>query len=331
MFAQPHIPVPPPGQERKYPDPDKHDKIPFTYAAAAIEGETAYWIWGDFSSNKLPLIVLHGGAGMPHSYMLPISLVSLDFGTPVVMYDQIGCGESTRFRERKGDETTWTPELFIAELENVIAALGIKQFDLMGHSWGAALAGVFAIRKQPPGLRKLIICNTPTDLVRLAESSAHLRKQMPSGVQEVLNRCERDDDFSCEDGMQALTYAYTLHGCRVQPWPKELLDGLAAVQEDNTVYSTISGSSALTMNGSLSKMPGFVENRSTEITEQTCQGGMLVTSLQYDLGMEDTITGWFTLPQCKVKWVRFALSSHFGMLEETEALVNAIGVFLTEN
>ena len=331
MFPEPHIPIPPPGQERKYPDPGKHGRIPFTYTAAAIEGETAYWIWGDLSSNKVPLIVLHGGPGMSHTYMLPLSSVSQDFGVPVVMYDQIGGGESTRFPERKGDGQTWTLELFIAELENVISALGIKQFDLMGHSWGAALAAVFATRKQPSGLRKLIICNLPTDLARMAESSARLRKQMPIEVQEILNRCERDDDFSSEDGMQALIYAYTLHGCRVQPWPKELLDTFAAVQEDNTVYSTMAGSSALTMNGSLSRMPGFVENRLTEITERTCPGGMLFTSSQHDLATEDTMTGWFTLPQCKVKWVRFALSSHFVMFEETEALVNAIGVFLTEN
>ena len=196
MFPEPHIPIPPPGQERKYPDPGKHGRIPFTYTAAAIEGETAYWIWGDLSSNKVPLIVLHGGPGMSHTYMLPLSLVSQDFGVPVVMYDQIGGGESTRFPERKGDEQTWTLEFFIAELENVISALGIEQFDLMGHSWGAALAAVFATRKQPSGLRKLIICNLPTDLARMAESSARLRKQMPIEVQEILNRCERDDDFS---------------------------------------------------------------------------------------------------------------------------------------
>lgn len=331
MFPEPHIPVPPPGQERAYPSPAKNGKIPFSNTAAALEGETAYWIWGDLTSNKIPLVVLHGGAGFPHNYMLPLSLVSEDFGVPVIMYDQIGCGESTRFPDRKGDEKTWTPELFIAELENLLSALGIQQFDLMGHSWGAALAAVFAIRKQPHGLRKLIICNTPTDLARLAESSSRRRKQMPTGVQEVLNRCERDNDFNSEDGMQALTFAYTLHACRVQPWPKEFLGSLGAVMEDSTVYNTMSGTSIFTMTGSLSRMPGLVEDRLAELTDKTCPGGLMITSSQHDFGTDDTMSGWFTKTQCRVKWIRFALSSHYVMLEETEALVHAIGIFVTEN
>lgn len=210
--------------------------------------------------------------------MLPIALISQDFGRPVVMYDQIGCGKSTRFRDRRGDATFWTPELFVAELENVISILGITQLDLLGHSWGACLAALFAIRKQPAGLRKLVISNTSTDLARLAESSMRLRKQMPTDVQEVLNRCDREDNFDSEDGMQALVYVYSLHGCRVQPWPMELLDAMAAMQEDDTVYRTMSGSSALAMKGSLTEMPGLMEDRLSEITEKPCPGGMLLTS-----------------------------------------------------
>jgi pimeloyl-ACP methyl ester carboxylesterase len=59
---------------------------------------------------------------------------------PVVFYDQIGCGESTRLPEKKGDGNFWTLELFIKDLENVIAALNIDQYDLFGHSWGGLLA-----------------------------------------------------------------------------------------------------------------------------------------------------------------------------------------------
>ena len=282
-------------------------------------------------SNKIPLIVLHGGPGIPHGYMLPTSLVYQDCGIPVIMYDQIGCGESTRFRDRKGDDTFWTPELFVAELENVISKLGITQFDLLGHSWGAYLAALFAIHEQPCGLRKLIICNCSTDLAGFAQSSLRLRKQMPSEVQKILDWCGREDNFNSEDGMQAVEYAYTMHACRMQPWPKELLDAMAALQEDNTVYNTMSGSSALTMQGSLTKRAGLVEARLGEITEKTCPGGMLVISSAYDMCTEDTMTGWSTLPQCKVNWVRLALSSHFVMLEETEALVSAIGTFMTES
>ena len=266
---------------------------------------------------------------MPHGYMLPIALTYNDYGIPVVMYDQIGCGESTRFKDRKGDEAFWTPELFVAELENVITKLGIKHFNLLGHSWGATLAALFAIRKQPRGLRRLIISHCATDLSRLAASTMRLRKQMPAEIQDVFDRCDREENVSSEAVTRAMIYAYTLHMCRVRRWPAELLDAMAAMQEDDTVYSTMIGSSALTMKGSLMKMQGLIEDRLADITDKTCPGGMLILSSQHDLVQDDTMTGWFTKPSCRVKWVRFALSSHFAMLEETEAYVSAVGLFLS--
>lgn len=108
------------------------------------------------------------------------------------------------------------------------------------------------------------------------------------------------------------------------------MNSIAAMQEDDAVYSTMAGSSALTMKGSLAKTPGLVEDHLAELTEKTCPGGLLITSSQYDLCQDDTMTGWFTKPTCRVKWVRFALSSHFVMLEETEAYVESIGSFLQD-
>ena len=330
MAPEPFIPVSPPGQERQYPDPDKKGKIPFRDADRGIDGETVYWIWGDLSSNEIPPIVLHGGPGMPHTYMLPISLISQDYGIPVVMYDQIGSGDSTRFKEQKGNTDFWTPELFIDELEHVIAQLGIKQFHLLGHSWGAFLAALYAIRRQPAGLRKLIISHCSTNLSRMAKTTARLRKQMPVEVQEAMNLCEREDSFNSEQGMQAMMYVYTLYGCRIQPWPAELTDTFAALREDDTVYSTMAGSSAFAMTGSLSTMPGLVEDRLEELTTETVPGGLLVLSSQHDVCEDDSMAGWFTRPTCKVKWVRFGLSSHFVTLEETEAFVKAVGLFLAD-
>jgi proline-specific peptidase len=130
----------PPGQERPYPKPTRTGKVPFKIPSHDLQGETAYEIYGDLESGKVPLICLHGGPGFPHSYLLPMSLVLTDYGVPVVMYDQIGCGDSTRFPDRMGDATLWNPELFVAELENLKQALGIKTFDLLGQSWGGMLA-----------------------------------------------------------------------------------------------------------------------------------------------------------------------------------------------
>lgn len=52
--------------------------------------------------------------------MLPHALIYADYGVPVIMYDQMGCGESTRFRDRVLDAEFWTTELFVEELAHLI-------------------------------------------------------------------------------------------------------------------------------------------------------------------------------------------------------------------
>lgn len=113
--------------------------------------------------------------------MLPFALISEDYDIPVVMYDQIGCGQSSRFKDQAGNESLWTVEMFVEELAAMIKHLHIDQFDLLGHSWGGCLCGNFAIRTQPSGLRKLIICNSPPSLKLMEPVSARMRKAMPEG------------------------------------------------------------------------------------------------------------------------------------------------------
>jgi len=69
------------------------------------------------------------------------------------MYDQLGCGRSTHLPEKKGDHDFWTPELFLLELDNLLAHLGIQNdYDILGQSWGGQLAAEHAVR-QPKGLK----------------------------------------------------------------------------------------------------------------------------------------------------------------------------------
>ena len=40
-------------------------------------------------TQKVPIIVCHGGPSFPHNYLLPMKLLT-EFGYPVVFYDQAG-------------------------------------------------------------------------------------------------------------------------------------------------------------------------------------------------------------------------------------------------
>ena len=320
--------IQPPGQERPYPKPSSTGTIPFSYSKNGLKGETYYELWGDISkSDKTPLICLHGGPGVPPTYIITISLIYEDYGIPVLMYHQIGCGKSTHFSDKKGDTEFWTPELFMAELDNVKQHFGITKFDLLGQSWGGMLAGQYAIT-QPNGLNKVIISNSPSDMRVWVDTANKLRKQLPKDVQETLDRCEKEGNTDSKEYEEAVYVFYGLFVCRVEPFPKELTDSFAYLGEDNTVYETMNGPSEFHVIGSL-KDWNITEDLK-KITKDTVPGGMLIINGHYDEAQDETTAPFFYNPSCRTKWVRYALSSHVPMLEETERYVKDLGIFLTE-
>ena len=104
-----------------------------------------YWCaYGQAGGERL--LVLHGGPGAHHDYLLPQMLrLAEPAGTPIrelVFYDQRGGGRSrTDDREREG-HITW--ETHVRDLEQVIAELDVRPLTLVGYSWGGLLALLYA-------------------------------------------------------------------------------------------------------------------------------------------------------------------------------------------
>src|SRR5690349_18521116 len=112
---------------------------------------------GDGSGHPAPLVVLHGGPGATHDYLVPFERLARD-GRAVVMYDQLGNGHSTHHPDRGAD--FWTVDLFVRELANLLDHLGIgERYHVLGQSWGGFLAQEHALT-QPAGLRSLVLSNT---------------------------------------------------------------------------------------------------------------------------------------------------------------------------
>lgn len=217
--------------------------------------ETWYKIYGDIKSSRSgrPLVTLHGGPGMAHNYLLSLSALAekADYGIPVVFYDQIGSGMSTHLREKRLDEAFWQPELFMAELDNLLDHLGISHnFDLLGQSWGGMLGAMFAIRGHR-GLKRLIISNSPASMPLWVDSCNFWRQQLPLDIQHALSKHEADKSYTDPEYLHAVEYFYKLHLCRVFPFPQELMDTMAWVEKDDTVYMTMNGPSEFTVVGSL--------------------------------------------------------------------------------
>lgn len=102
---------------------------------------TYYKIFGDLSSGAPTVVVLHGGPGAGHEYLLPFAQLWPRYGLPVVFYDQIGCGSSTHLPQTAGDREFWQEPLFFAELNNLLDCLHLRDgpgFHLLGQSWGGS-------------------------------------------------------------------------------------------------------------------------------------------------------------------------------------------------
>lgn len=85
-------------------------------------------------TNQTPLVVLHGGPGACHDYLLQLTDLSL----PLVLYDQIRTGKSTHLPDKKGDEAFWSVDLCKDKLDN-LGHLGFdsRPADVYGHSLGS--------------------------------------------------------------------------------------------------------------------------------------------------------------------------------------------------
>jgi proline-specific peptidase len=161
----------------------------FNVSTAGKPCKTWYKVFGDLKSGR-PLVGLHGGPGVVHNYLLPLADLTRDYGIPVVLYDQIGNGLSTQLPERKYDESFWTDQLFVDELENLLKHLGVQDnYDLLGHSWGGMVAAKYAT-KQPVGLHRLILSNAPADMKEWPIAQKLLRKGLPKDIQDILDAQE---------------------------------------------------------------------------------------------------------------------------------------------
>jgi proline-specific peptidase len=253
--------------------------------------------------------------------MKPFSLLHVDYGFPVILYDQLGCGQSTHLPDKKGDTDFWTIDLFVAELQNLIAALGISgsSFDLLGHSWGGQLAARFAAQQQQPTrLRKLVIAQSTAVIAHRTEYFNRQMENLPPPFGSAAQRALRENNTDTAEYKAALAEYSKHHMCRLDPWPQELLDSMAAMGEDDTVHSTLES-----VLGDFDLRPDL-----RKLTADAVPGGVLVMNGKYDQSVDEVVWPFFALPGAKVKWIRFAESSHMAMLEETEEVMMVTGRFL---
>lgn len=284
------------------------------------EWQTWYRVTGSLDAAKAPVVVLHGGPGATHDYLLTVADLSLQ-GRAVVHYDQLGNGRSTHLPERGAE--FWTVDLFVRELANLIDHLGIaSRYHVVGQSWGGFLAQEHAITR-PAGLRGLVLADTAASFPQFVEGANRLRAELPPGVDDTLLKHERAGTTDDPEYAAACQVFYDRHVCRVVPNPPEVTAAFAAIDADPTVYHTMNGPSEFHVIGSIRDWQAL--DRLHLIDYPT-----LVVSGRYDEAIPDVVRPLHE-GIAGSEWVVFEESSHLPHVEERERWMRVVGDFLDAN
>ena len=294
--------------------PTREGYVPFR------EYRTWYRVTGDLASGRLPLVVAHGGPGCTHDYVDSFKDIAALDGRPVIHYDQLGNGNSTRLPE-KGQEF-WTVPLFLEELDSLIAHIDIKdRYAFLGQSWGGMLGAEHAVR-QPLGLKALVIANSPANMRTWVAEANRLRADLPADVQSTLLRHEDAGTLTHPDYIAASRVFYDRHVCRVVPWPEEVARTFAIMDEDNTVYRNMNGPTEFHVIGTMKDWT--IEDRLKDIVAPT-----LLISGRHDEATPLVVRPYVeNVPGCR--WIVFEESSHMPHVEEKDLCLKTVSDFLSE-
>lgn len=149
-----------------------------------------------FGDAGLPmLVVVHGGPGWDHSYLLPAA--RLRNIRHVVFFDLRGCGRSTRDAELQ-------PDLLA---DDVAALIGPgRTADVLGHSYGGGVA--MRVAAQHPGRVRSLILGSTTAYPEMAnpgnwdldadlpdEDGAFARAKAEADIPATIRRLDRADEW----------------------------------------------------------------------------------------------------------------------------------------
>jgi proline-specific peptidase len=277
-------------------------------------GDYATWyrVAGDLASGAVPLLALHGGPGSTHNYFAPLERLAEE--RPVVLYDQIGCGNSDR-----PDDIAWNVGVFREEVDTVREQLGLERIHLLGTSWGGMLAQEHVLAGAE-GIVSLVLSSTLASLDQWAVEQLRLRAALPPEVIEVLDRHERDETYDDPEYEQAMEVYFDRHFYR-GPKPRAELDRMAAGKSTD-VYRAMQGPNEWTCTGALSGWD--TRERLGDIDVPT-----LVVRGRYDM-CTDPIAATLVNGIPNAREVVLEESSHTPVLEETDRYLEVVGDFVRE-
>jgi proline iminopeptidase len=260
------------------------------------------------SQKAAPIMVLHGGPGVPSDYLLPLRNV-VPYRS-IVFYDQLGCGRSPGPDAKEA----YSIELSLNDLELVIKKCGLTRFHLYGQSFGGILAFEYMKRvaereeeddddDRAPKCLSAILSSTPCDVHQVESAAGEL----------IAALLEEDPDKST-----VMNRFQTRHACRTkdgkQPLPLADAYDKAGIPGVWRGTDSIKEWTATKPSESAKRMPSCMAMRG-----------------EHDFVTAECVEGWkksFNHPFVRVKELENL--SHHGLLEDGKAYGEIVDSFFSE-
>lgn len=271
-------------------------------------GKVWYEIHGSHK-NKTPVIILHGGPGSSHWSLRGLKVMAED--RPVIFYDQLGSGKS----DRPTDTSLWKIDRFVEELYQVKENLQLKEFHLLGHSWGTTLAAAYYL-SNPEGVKSIIFSSPCLSAPRWAADQERNREKLPVDVQQTLKRCEENGTTDSEAYKEATKIFNKHFVCRIDGMTKK-----GAPLKNREIYTIMWGPSEFHVTGNLKNFD--CTKQLQNITIPT-----LFTCGRYDEATPES-TKYFSELTPNSKFHVFEKSAHMAYVEERDAYLQVVREFLS--
>jgi len=274
-------------------------------------GQVWYRISG--SGTGTPLILLHGGPGVPSYYLKPLQALADE--RPVILYDQLGAGRS----ENPGDPSLWNTARFVEELGQIRDALGLEEVHILGHSWGTMLAVEYMLGN-PEGVRSLVLASPALSVARWSADADRLLAALPESTQAIIAEHEEAGTTDSPEYQGAVVEYYARYVLLRDPWPADVDSSFAGLNPD--IYGQMWGPSEFTSTGTLKTFERAEALAGIDVP-------ILFTTGRYDEATPETVEYYASLaPDARVEILEN--SAHFTMQDEPERSVEVVRAFLRQ-
>ncbi len=279
--------------------------------AEVTGGKIWYRIVGE--GDKTPLLLLHGGPGVPSYYLNPLAALSKD--RSVIFFDQLGCGRS----DRNIDTTLMTVESYVEQLEQLRKTLGLKEFYLYGQSWGTML-GVDYYLKYPKAIKALILSSPALSTSMWTKDAEELIATLPDSIQTAIKINVDNGTYDSPEYQQAISVYYQNFVAKKLPWDANMDSTFAGMSEE--IYGFMWGPSEFTATGNLKDY-----DRTDKLGEIKIP--TLFICGEYDEALPSTVQYYQSLvPNSKFAMIQGA--AHITMHDNPEQDIQVISSFLLE-